>query len=279
MTVMISTLEAPSQIQGIHGGAGAMQWKSLAPTSAMAGDWYSLEYAVLPSGVEAGLHTHTRTEELWLVTDGQAIATLGDQKIEASPGSVLLTSIFGTHGQRQIGDIPYTFAIALVFPPIVASTLLPLMPTRTASQGSLMMALQAKQQLKTQEFKDARYHHANLYELAKPVNAVYGGRGSGLVGEVSPEILRQVFDADWRAIQWISLDQNSTLGPRTLSDSEVMILITKGQGIIHSDDMDIQLANHQSATFPQTAVLHLEQQGDEPLELFLIELGIAETQL
>lgn len=50
----------------------------------------SLAEAVVPAGARTRLHRHHETEELYHITAGEGILTLGDEKIKVSPGDTAL---------------------------------------------------------------------------------------------------------------------------------------------------------------------------------------------
>lgn len=50
----------------------------------------SLAEAVVPSGTRTLLHRHLTSEELYHVTAGEGLLTLGDEKMKVSPGDTAL---------------------------------------------------------------------------------------------------------------------------------------------------------------------------------------------
>jgi mannose-6-phosphate isomerase-like protein (cupin superfamily) len=50
----------------------------------------SLAEAVVPAGTRTRLHRHRETEELYHVTAGEGLLTLGDEQIKVSPGDTAL---------------------------------------------------------------------------------------------------------------------------------------------------------------------------------------------
>jgi mannose-6-phosphate isomerase-like protein (cupin superfamily) len=50
----------------------------------------SLAEAVVPAGTRTRLHRHRETEELYHVTSGEGLLTLGGEKIKVSPGDTAL---------------------------------------------------------------------------------------------------------------------------------------------------------------------------------------------
>ncbi|MDT3735746.1 MAG: cupin domain-containing protein [Denitratisoma sp.] len=52
----------------------------------------SLAEAVVPAGTRTLLHRHRETEELYHVTSGEGLLTLGEEKIKVSPGDTALIS-------------------------------------------------------------------------------------------------------------------------------------------------------------------------------------------
>ena len=50
----------------------------------------SLAEAVVPAGTRTLLHRHLKSEELYHVTAGEGLLTLGDEKMKVSPGDTVL---------------------------------------------------------------------------------------------------------------------------------------------------------------------------------------------
>jgi mannose-6-phosphate isomerase-like protein (cupin superfamily) len=50
----------------------------------------SLAEAVVPSGTRTRLHRHIETEELYHITSGEGLLTLGEEKVKVSPGDTAL---------------------------------------------------------------------------------------------------------------------------------------------------------------------------------------------
>lgn len=66
----------------------------------------SLAEAVVPAGTRTLLHRHRETEELYHVTSGEGLLTLGDEKMKVSPGDTALIPPGTPHCIEAIGEGP-----------------------------------------------------------------------------------------------------------------------------------------------------------------------------
>ena len=133
MAAIVSDANAGlAQLVGVHGGRGVMQWKRLGTGNMMFTDVDSYEIAELPSGSRAGVHVHSRTEELFLVLSGRARIQLGDDQVEVGPGDAVLTGFGGTQGVEAIGDEPYRMLVVEALPPAISGAL----PTHAPTEGA-----------------------------------------------------------------------------------------------------------------------------------------------
>ena len=124
--------EGLAHLVGVHGGEGVMRWKRLGTGNMMFTDVDSYEIAELPPGARAGVHVHSRTEELFLVLSGRARIQLGDEHVEVGPGDAVLTGFGGTQGVEAIGDEPYRMLVVEALPPRIAEALPTHAPTADA---------------------------------------------------------------------------------------------------------------------------------------------------
>ena len=130
MAAIVSDANAGlAQLVGVHGGDGVMQWKRLGTGNMMFTDVDSYEIAELPPGSRAGVHVHSRTEELFLVLSGRAVIQLGSDHVEVGPGDAVLTGLSGIQGVEAIGDEPYRMLVVEALPPVIADALPTHVPT------------------------------------------------------------------------------------------------------------------------------------------------------
>jgi len=66
----------------------------------------SLAEAIVSPGQETLLHKHLRTEELYHITAGRGLMTLGDERFEVSVGHTVLIRPGTAHCIRNIGAEP-----------------------------------------------------------------------------------------------------------------------------------------------------------------------------
>jgi mannose-6-phosphate isomerase-like protein (cupin superfamily) len=66
----------------------------------------SLAEAVVPAGTRTLLHRHRETEELYHITAGEGLLTLGEEKMKVSPGDTALIPPGTPHCIEAIGAGP-----------------------------------------------------------------------------------------------------------------------------------------------------------------------------
>lgn len=66
----------------------------------------SLAEAVVPAGARTLLHRHHETEELYHVTAGEGLLTLGDEVLKVSRGDTALIAPGTPHCIEALGDAP-----------------------------------------------------------------------------------------------------------------------------------------------------------------------------
>ena len=66
----------------------------------------SLAEAVVPAGTRTLLHRHLTSEELYHTTSGEGLLTLGDERIEVSPGDTALIPPGTPHCIEATGTQP-----------------------------------------------------------------------------------------------------------------------------------------------------------------------------
>lgn len=121
--IVVDTTKGLGEIRGIHGGAGTLGWARLATGNMMFSPLDAFDLAHMPPGSEAGLHEHTRTEELFFVLQGAAEITLGDEQVTVGPGDTVLTAFGGRQAVKAVGDEEYRMLILEALPPEIVAAL------------------------------------------------------------------------------------------------------------------------------------------------------------
>jgi quercetin dioxygenase-like cupin family protein len=120
-----------------------------------------------------------------------------------------------------------------------------------------------------------RYHVTHLRDGGAPAaGAVPGASGAAAVAAVAPDTLQDVFRAPWEGVALVALEPGSRIGPRTLERSEAMVYVTAGRGQAHLHSGPVDLREGIALTLFRDELLDLQAAPDEPLELFMAEVGI-----
>jgi mannose-6-phosphate isomerase-like protein (cupin superfamily) len=101
--LVITTLDEPSLVYGMHGGEKLAQWKCLVRRNNLFGPLEAVEWAWLPPGGASGEHLHSRTEQLDYVVSGSGMMTIDGQDHPVTAGDVILTGLGVRHGIRNVG--------------------------------------------------------------------------------------------------------------------------------------------------------------------------------
>ncbi|MGQ0774304.1 MAG: cupin domain-containing protein [Pseudonocardiales bacterium] len=121
--LVITTLDEPSLVYGMHGGEKLAQWKCLVRRNNLFGAWEAVEWAWLPPGGASGEHLHTRTEQLDFVLSGSGVMTIGGQEHPVTAGDVILTGLGTRHGIRNAGAGELVWLVTEVPGPVPARAL------------------------------------------------------------------------------------------------------------------------------------------------------------
>jgi mannose-6-phosphate isomerase-like protein (cupin superfamily) len=63
-----------------------------------------VDFAIVPTGADIGIHTHERdNEEIYIVISGRGMMHLDGEDFEIGPGHVVVNRPGGTHGLRNTG--------------------------------------------------------------------------------------------------------------------------------------------------------------------------------
>jgi mannose-6-phosphate isomerase-like protein (cupin superfamily) len=121
--LIISDPGGAQRIRGLHGGRGELRVKRLATGNMMYTDFDAFEWAELPDGSAVGLHTHSRTEELYFIVKGRGRLRVNDQVYEVSPGDLMMMSLFGQHSIEPLDGEAIEMVVIEALPPKIARAL------------------------------------------------------------------------------------------------------------------------------------------------------------
>jgi mannose-6-phosphate isomerase-like protein (cupin superfamily) len=121
--LIISEPDGAQRVRGIHGGGGEIRVKRLATGNMMYTDFDAFEWAELPPGTGVGLHTHSRTEELYFILKGRGRLRVNDEVYEVAPGDLMMMSLFGQHSIEPLGDEAIEMVVVEALPPRIARAL------------------------------------------------------------------------------------------------------------------------------------------------------------
>ena len=117
-----------------------------------------------------------------------------------------------------------------------------------------------------------QYHVTNLRsDHASPATGVLAIDGSGHAKSVDHGDLSRVFQSPWREIALVRLNEGGRLGPRELSDSEVMLYVTTGTGTAWLHDGPVELREGIAVTLFRGELLDIT--ADSGLEFFFAEIS------
>jgi quercetin dioxygenase-like cupin family protein len=84
------------------------------PGGALGGRIAIVEHTLPPKALAAPLHRHSREDELSIVLEGRLGALLGDETVEAGPGSYVIKQRGQWHTFWNAGDTPLRFIELLI---------------------------------------------------------------------------------------------------------------------------------------------------------------------
>ena len=144
-TVITGHTSNSGSVLGVHGGDGAMQWVRLATGSHLFGDWDGVEWVAFGPGGRAGLHTHSHTEEIWYILEGQGHVELDGVGYDVEPGCLVVTPLHSRHSMRNSGPGRLAYIVIEVFPPEISERLPSRRPTdeREALHGDNSLSREA----------------------------------------------------------------------------------------------------------------------------------------
>lgn len=96
------TETAQAEALALRPGEGEARWwfgelATIKLTAAQTGGHFTLLKVVAPAALEVPLHVHDREDETFWVLEGSASFQVGDETIEAGPGTVLFAPRDGPH--------------------------------------------------------------------------------------------------------------------------------------------------------------------------------------
>jgi mannose-6-phosphate isomerase-like protein (cupin superfamily) len=121
--LVVASPGRPARVHGVHGTSGLTYWRCLTRRAGLAGTWEAIEWASIPPGGISGEHRHTRTEEIYFVLSGRGELLLDGAARDVAPGDLVLTTVGGTHGLRNVGDQPLDWLVVEIRGPSTAAEL------------------------------------------------------------------------------------------------------------------------------------------------------------
>jgi mannose-6-phosphate isomerase-like protein (cupin superfamily) len=122
---ILSDDKGHSRIAGIHGGSEA-QAKLLFTRDFVNTEFDAVAHIRLDPGAEAGMHRHTRNEELFFMIAGGGEFVLDGERVEVGPGDVVMTGLGGAHAFKNRPDEPLTMIGMTALPAEITRALPPL---------------------------------------------------------------------------------------------------------------------------------------------------------
>jgi mannose-6-phosphate isomerase-like protein (cupin superfamily) len=116
--LVITTLDEPSLVYGMHYGEQLAQWKILVRRNNVFGPWEAVEWSWLPPGGVSGEHLHTRTEEVYFIVSGSGEMTINGLKHQVRAGDVIVTSLGTRHSLRNPGPQALSWLVIEVTGPV-----------------------------------------------------------------------------------------------------------------------------------------------------------------
>jgi mannose-6-phosphate isomerase-like protein (cupin superfamily) len=101
--LVVTTLDAPSEVHEMHGGDRVAGWKCLARRNNLFGPWEAVECSSLPPGAASGVHLHSRTEQFDYVVSGSGVMTINGVDHPVTAGDLITTCLGTRHGIRNTG--------------------------------------------------------------------------------------------------------------------------------------------------------------------------------
>jgi mannose-6-phosphate isomerase-like protein (cupin superfamily) len=101
--LVVTTLDAPSEVYEMHGGEKVARWKCLVRRNNLFGPWEAVECSSLPPGAASGVHLHSRTEQFDYVVSGSGFMTINGVDHPITAGDLITTCLGTRHGIRNTG--------------------------------------------------------------------------------------------------------------------------------------------------------------------------------
>ncbi|WP_199440246.1 cupin domain-containing protein [Umezawaea beigongshangensis] len=101
--LVVTTLDAPSEVYEMHGGERVARWKCLVRRNNLFGPWEAVECSSLPPGAASGVHLHSRTEQFDYVVSGSGVMTIDGVDHPVAAGDLITTCLGTRHGIRNTG--------------------------------------------------------------------------------------------------------------------------------------------------------------------------------
>ncbi|MGH2870817.1 MAG: cupin domain-containing protein [Solirubrobacteraceae bacterium] len=127
--MIVTPSKEPVSYPAVHGGSGPpLLWRCFARRGMVYSEIEGFESARMPPGAAIADHTHTRTDEIYLVTRGHGQMTLDGQAYDVGPGDLVMLPRTHSHGLVNIGDEELEIIVLEFLPAEVADRLPPRRP-------------------------------------------------------------------------------------------------------------------------------------------------------
>ncbi|MBT8163741.1 MULTISPECIES: cupin domain-containing protein [Arthrobacter] len=141
-------------VLGVHGAEGQTGWKAFYTRRELASPTEAVEWATLPPGAVSGEHRHTRTEEIYLILDGNGEFFLNGAPHPVRRGTLALTTPGNTHGLRNTGNTALNWWVIETLTPRTQNALNGTDHTETAPMPAQIFDLNTAPRFDTQGIFD-----------------------------------------------------------------------------------------------------------------------------
>jgi len=133
-TLIVSSHAEPVQYPGVHGGSGPpLLWSCFARRGMVWSEIEGFEAARLQPGATIAEHTHSRTDEIYLISEGHGHMTLdGGEPFAVAPGDLVMLPRGHSHGLVNSGDEELVIVVVEFLPGEMADLLPPRAPAMEA---------------------------------------------------------------------------------------------------------------------------------------------------
>ncbi|MFC4335407.1 cupin domain-containing protein [Salininema proteolyticum] len=169
-------------IVGVHGAEGRTGWKAFYTRRHLESPTEAVEWATLPPGAVSGEHRHTRTEEIYLILDGEGEFFLNGEPHPVRPGTLAMTTVGNTHGLRNTGSSTLNWWVIETLSPDTQAILADTAPPRRKPMPARIEDLTATPRVDTAGTFDGPLAAVQRHVLADGDTAVLDSGGRETAG-------------------------------------------------------------------------------------------------